>query len=273
MLGKLIKNEWRSTWKIPAFINIFLAVFTLFGFLSLKSGIWKSTSPIINALSGLMFVFYVIMLSAVSFVIFIYIAMRFYKNLYTDEGYLMHTLPVTKRALICSKLLNSIFWTILTGIVIIVSIFALFSGLLSASNAGINLGDFFRELHELLFSSEFKQNFGMSFPYFLALFIPVMLCNVVSNILMLYTAISLGQLFQKHKVLGSIVSYIGIYVILQIVGSMVSSPIIYSTAMSDAMVNSFMTPLLWFSLGESIILCIVFFFLTEWLMKKKLNLD
>lgn len=276
MLGKLIKNEWRSTWKIPAFINLFLVVFTLFAVFSMKSGILESDNVVISVLCGLMFMFYVIALCAISFVIVLYIAMRFYKNLYTDEGYLMHTLPVTQKGLIISKLLLAMLWSIVTGIVIMGSIAALMSGALSAADAGITVTEIFRELAELMHSSEFTKIFGMSFPFFIVMFFLIMLANLISGILMIYAAISLGQLFQKHKVLGSIVSYIGLYTILQIINSIATAPAILSDAVTDsvnAVSSSAFPALMWFTLGECIILCIVFFFLTEWLMKRKLNLD
>lgn len=42
---------------------------------------------------------------------------RFKKNYYSDEGYLMNTLPVTAKSLILSKLLNSLIWGVISGVV------------------------------------------------------------------------------------------------------------------------------------------------------------
>ena len=41
---------------------------------------------------------------------------RFYKNLMTDEGYLMFTLPVSRSQLIWSKLIVSMAWGILSAV-------------------------------------------------------------------------------------------------------------------------------------------------------------
>ena len=56
-------------------------------------------------------------------VVSIYIAVRFYKNLYTDEGYLMHTLPVTPRQLLVSKLTVGSLWSFLVTILTLWAVF------------------------------------------------------------------------------------------------------------------------------------------------------
>lgn len=273
MLGKLIKNEWRAFWKIPAFINIFLAVYTLFGVLSLLTEIVESDNPVVNALIGVMFLLYVIAIFAISFVISLYVAMRFYKNMYTDEGYLMHTLPVTKKELIFSKLIVAFIWTVITGIVMTASVLALIFALFSAAQTEVTLAEIWQEISSVFFSPEFSQVMGMSFPVFAVIFLITVIIGIFSNILMVYTSISFGQLFQKHKVIGAIVSYICIYTILQIANSIATAPVMFSTAVSDILPDSIIAPALYFGLGESVVLCIVYFLLTEWLMKKKLNLD
>lgn len=48
--------------------------------------------------------------SLVATPILVYI--RFYKHLFTDEGYLTFTLPVSRRSLLLSKTLNAIIWTV-----------------------------------------------------------------------------------------------------------------------------------------------------------------
>lgn len=125
MLGKLIKHEWRAFWKIPAFVSLFLAIFTIFGVIVLNAKIWETENPVIQSLAAFVLLFYSIALIVISFVTVLYTALRFYKNIYSDEGYLMHTLPVTQKSLIFSKLIVSYAWTIITGLVIIFSIFVL----------------------------------------------------------------------------------------------------------------------------------------------------
>lgn len=96
MLGKLIKHEWRAVWKVPGFVNLFLLLYTFAGILSLHSSIWESDNKIIETLLILATFFYFISIIVISFIVMVYITVRFFKNIYTDEGYLMHTLPVSQ---------------------------------------------------------------------------------------------------------------------------------------------------------------------------------
>lgn len=273
MLGKLIKQEWRAFWKIPAFVSLFLAIFTVFGVISLNAKIWENDSPIIEALAAFVLLFYYIALIVISFVTILYTAVRFYKNLYTDEGYLMHTLPVTQKSLIISKLIVSYIWTIITGLVIMGSIFALLCATFSSSGADISLAELFSKFIEEITSpsllAEFKDIFGIGFYHFLTVILFICIISPIYSILMIYTSISLGQLFKKHKVLGSILSYIGIYTLIQIISSIITAPALFSNTYS----RNALGPTIYFYLAGSIAMGIIFFFVTEFIMKKKLNLD
>ncbi len=276
MLSKLIKYEWRSFWKIPAFVNLFLFIFTLFGIFVLRAQIWEIDNPFIQAMGMFVLMSYYISIIVISFVTTIYTAVRFYKNMYTDEGYLMHTLPVKQKALIFSKLVVSYVWTIITALVIIFSVVCLIFAAATASGADMmsffdSVGDILITLLEIMTSPEFKETLGISFVPFVVILVLDCILGPLSSILTIYAAISLGQLFQKHKVFGSIISYIGIYTVLQIVNYIVQAPLMFSTAL-NASFTSF-GPLMYFSLGETILFSVGFFFLTEWIMKKKLNLD
>ena len=275
MLGKLVKHEWRAFWKIPAFVSLFLAIFTVFGVIALNAKIWETENPVIQSLSVFVLLFYYIALIVISFVIVLYTALRFYKNIYTDEGYLMHTLPVTQKSLIFSKLIVSYVWTIITGLVIACSIFCLLWALLSSSGADVSFWEIIRQLidslHNSNFLAEFRDAFGMEFIHFLILMLIACIISPIYSILMIYTSVSLGQLFKKHKVLGSILSYIGIYTVLQILSSVITAPAMFSSSVSDEFTS--FAPMMYFFLAAEVGLMIVFFFLTEWIMKKKLNLD
>ena len=187
----------------------------------------------------------------------------------------MHTLPVTQKSLIFSKLIVSYAWTIITGLVIIFSIFVLLWAMLSATGADVtfweNICELVESLSNAIFIAHFKEIFGIGPVHFLIITLVVCIISPLYSILMIYTSISFGQLFKKHKVLGSILSYIGIYTVLQIISSIVSAPMMFSTSLSEDLTS--LGPVIYFYLAEEVALMIIFFFLTEWIMKKKLNLD
>ena len=103
MLKKLIKYEWKDTRRLLLPINLAIIVLTLVGCAMLSTSIFDSKESLIFSIPLLLL--YVLSIMAFSSVTIIYIYVRFYKNLYTAEGYLMHTLPVTPMQLFHSKLI------------------------------------------------------------------------------------------------------------------------------------------------------------------------
>ena len=125
MLKKLFKYEWKFFWKIPTAISIFLAILTVIGVISLASPFWSLDITGINIMLGLSLFFYILAIAAGSIAVTVFIAIRYYKNVYTDEGYLTNTLPVTARQIVISKLSVGMIWSLIIGAVVSVSVFSL----------------------------------------------------------------------------------------------------------------------------------------------------
>ena len=89
--------------KSPASINIFLGIITFIGVISLASPFWSLDLAGIDIMLGLSIFFYVLAIAAGSIAVTVCVAVRYYKNVYTDEGYLTNTLPVTARQIVISK--------------------------------------------------------------------------------------------------------------------------------------------------------------------------
>lgn len=109
MLGKLLKQDFRATARI--ILPVYAAVPVLGLFTGLIVRLCESQSNIwISILGSLVsFVFSLALIAAVVTTVVLMI-LRFYRNLMTDEGYLMFTLPVSTTELICSKLIVSVVW-------------------------------------------------------------------------------------------------------------------------------------------------------------------
>ena len=88
MLKKLFKYEWVFFWKVPTAINVFLIIVTIVGVISLASPFWELNLWGIDVLLGLAIFFYIMAIFACSIAVTVYVAVRYYKNIYTDEGYL-----------------------------------------------------------------------------------------------------------------------------------------------------------------------------------------
>lgn len=271
MLKKLFKYDWKSFWKVPAVINLFLAVVTLIGIVSLVTPFWNLEGDIIEVLMATSILIYIMAIMAGSLGVTVYTAIRFYKSLYTDEGYLTNTLPVTPWQLLLSKMFTGAIWYLITDIVVSASMFLL---ILTASSTYENV-NVFRELGRIFqeASAMFERELGISMAGFIAFILIYSIIACFFSILMMYSAVSLGQLFTGHKVMGAVIWYIAEYVIIQTGSSLlINLPAgIYNAA--EAPPALIIKPLLAIIMILTVILSVVLFFVSEYMLRKKLNLD
>lgn len=210
MLGKLFKHEWRSISRLLLPVHGGVLLFALLSRMYFIIGggfdhLTMSGNTLVNTLTGiLIFALCLVLFSACIFT-YIYSGYRFYKNVFTDEGYLTNTLPVTPAQIILSKGLAAFLWLLIDIIVVAVS-------------ACILIAD--KEFFSVLFGSFFPEVWAMALkvPVFSILAALSLLLSPFILITMLYVSISVGSLFPSHKILGAIGTYIGIYVINQIFG-------------------------------------------------------
>ena len=124
MLTKLLKYDFKSLSKVllPVYgISLLLALLTrIANILADKFSVFSVPSGFISAI-------FVIILIAVPIVTFIFTILKFYQNLVKDEGYLMHTIPVSKHSLILSKAISSTIYLVISGIMIFVLLFKICS--------------------------------------------------------------------------------------------------------------------------------------------------
>lgn len=297
MLGKLIKNEWKGTYKTGCLMLIGLVGITFLGWLAFQSPMWRQLSDenyyyrstfgvnILNITSVFTLLLYAMMLVAVSVGIIAFLGVRFYKTMYTDEGYLTHTLPVTEGQLLFTKTLISGVWILLINIGIILSVFMLMVFMVSAIlPAGYSLSDFWEEfwrmyqeegLEEMVLL--FERELGLNFRGYFAYSIVSMIFGAFTSIITLFGAISLGQLFTKHRVLMAIVSYIGISIVKGICSSVVEGIVtgayMGSRNNSPGIVGSYINTNMIISLIFSIIFA-AGLYLVSWLVNtRKLNME
>lgn len=115
MLGKLIKYDLISVSKILFPLHLALLVVTVLGRLSMALNL-PQNAPLIVSLMLMLYIFGIIAIGIITLVVLV---MRFYKNLFTSEGYLMHTLPVKASQHLNSKLIVAVLWSILDCVFII----------------------------------------------------------------------------------------------------------------------------------------------------------
>lgn len=215
MLKKLFVHEWKDSWKLVTIFNAILVVFTIIGIFALSNGNWLEAMDK-NAWYASVYVSYFMLyyfaILALGLATTIYFLMRFYKNLYTDQGYLMHTLPVTSHQLILSKAFVMYIWQLISGCVMIVSILLLVNSLV----LGMENTSIFIEIFKLDFD-----DLNLTFLDVLCCFIVLLILigAQIFSIMFGYLAISLGQLSKNHKLISSIGIYVGMQAALQMLFS------------------------------------------------------
>jgi hypothetical protein len=266
MLRKLLKYEVGATARIFVPLYALLIVFALINkaFIAINSDNLKIPAII----AGTVFVIIIIAICVMTLVVTI---QRFYKNLLSDEGYLMFTLPVKAHSHITAKLLISMLWNFLS---VIVSGFAI---LLMAANP-----DSMSKLSKAMSDCAIALN-KVGFPAYLLIIegIVLILITAACSIVTIYAAMAVGNLSGKHRVLLSLGAYIGFGVVEQIVSTIILfaiphdwynvfdrvTDLNYMPAVNAA--QAFMLGMIIFTA----VFGVAYYIFTNWLLKKKLNLE
>lgn len=266
MLGKLIKYEISATARL--FLPFYGAL-VLFAILNKVFFSFKAQMP--DFIMELTITMYAMIIVAIFVLTLIVMIQRFYKNLLCDEGYLMFTLPVKAWQHITSKLLVALLWIVLSVAVTLLTII-----IMTFNSQMIPfLIDLFRD-----FAIEVPLSDKTSILIFLVRLTISSLLSSLSSILMIYLSIAIGHLFGKHRILASFGAFLGITFAMQSFTTIfvfyMFKPIIQKI---EALQNSFIEVndalITLFTVGDiiNVIFCIVFFFITSYILQNKLNLE
>ena len=283
MLGKLIKHEFKAVNRLMIPLHLALILITIVGrfYIQFSMGPGRdalNTNIWYGIISVMLTSFYVIALVAICIITWVYLhILRPRKNLFTDEGYLMHTLPVSAASHIFSKLIVAFVWTLVDALLLILSVAAMF----------VN-AEFFRAFGELWREMllSFPEAFGVSAGLGIPVFLLVILLDVIRGFLIIFMCIAVGHSFNSHKILSSV----GVYVGFQVIGGLLSSIFMALTGLTNfsgygnglslfitarGSINS--TAYFWsymgFSLVFTLVLSVVSFLVTNYFLTRRLNLE
>lgn len=126
MLKKLLRYDFKSVFKYwwIAALSSFVLSLAGGGCISLLAS-EKDLPEAVYALSIIALILVILSYTAFSLVSVILVFVRFYKNFFTDEGYLTFTLPVKRSQLLNSKLIMSVSTMLITSVVCIVNVLAM----------------------------------------------------------------------------------------------------------------------------------------------------
>ncbi len=255
MLGKLIKHEFRALSRFLIPLHILLLISCVMGrFLSLT--IARTDAP--NVIILITLICLVSIWIIVPCITSILIVVRYYKSLYTDEGYLTLTLPVTRGQLLFSKAFTACVWSILDIAIVI------------AGCAVVILIPPVTQNAEVLV--ELERVLELSPSLFFGSTVALSVIGSIGNIALYYFSISLGQLLSSHRVLGAIIAFFTISTVFSVVVLIIMFAVGY-----DPLFEMQPTAGLLASYKATAILSvaeiIIFFGGTYYLLKKKTNLN
>ncbi len=207
MVKKLYKHEFLAWLRImPVIYGIVLAIAAMHRIISL----FESNNVYYNIIHISGIVMYAVGLVVCIGAPTVFGISRFYKNLFTGEGYLTFTLPVTPTAHLWVKSLTALCFSIASLLVGAISV------------AVIDL-DLFIELWKAafyLFKLTLTETDGHSLGY-LVEFIVLAIVTVYYSHMIYSGCICVGQLSRKNRIAAAVGAYFAYYIITQIVGTIV----------------------------------------------------
>lgn len=264
MLGKLLKYDFRSMFKQFAFIWPAALALALVNHFTINS--LDSTSTVGETTAGVSMLIYVAILMAMFIIALVFAIQRFFKGLLGDEGYLMHTLPVRPWQLISAKLLCAVVTTFLSVVVALLSILIIIPW-----NREV-IGELFRGLGYIFSHWDVQATNGVIGLLELCL---LMMVSFATGYLQIYLALSIGHLFNKNRIAMSVIAFIAVNAIISVLTSSLLSPL--SDALFQIMRDMSGTAsfhfFMWITIAGELILCAAFFAGTEFILRKKLNLE
>mgnify|MGYP000938911187 FL=1 len=173
----------------------------------------------------------------------ILIIRRFKGSVYERQGYLTLTLPVSEHQIILAKLLGAFLWSLLSAVVFILSIYIFL----------VTVDPQIIDAYVIrYFFGHYLDSIGLSLISYIF--------STVAGILCIYLSISIGQLFNEYRTALAVVAYIVIQTILGFITLNLRIDFDYNWMIS-------------FEILKDLILSLVFYLGTYYILKNKVNLQ
>lgn len=269
MLGKIIKNEFKSTYKLMLSILGLLLLLSVMGGISVRS--LAMTSEKVSVASVLGTVLYFLSFVAVFIIVIVYVGQRFYKTMFSTQGYLTHTLPVKESSIFNGKLLVSFIWVFSVFLMIFVSLLIMGSIASDGKLFSILVNEAWAE-----FVQDLYEEFNINVTGFLWKIVLSILLGIVYMLLWIFTSLSVGQLSNKHRIAASVFTGIGIYIVEEIFSVLF---IVSIAKKAESFVESaeragkLLNENLWIGMGYMVLSIAIMYTVCMLINKKKLNLE
>ncbi len=208
MVKKLYKHEIEAYLRVWIPMQIVLLGMALLGRLIQLFEADSAVYTIINISSIIAYVVAVVVAIGLTFV---FSVVRFYKNLFTAEGYLSFTLPVTPTQHILTKLFTAMLFYAATAVTVLLSVCIITMGDVLCE-VGKAIGYLWRVLVDEV---------GAHLAFYVAELTVLLAVLLMTTLLLYYACMSVGQLSNKNRVLMAVAAFFVYYLITQVFGTVV----------------------------------------------------
>lgn len=265
MLRRLIKYDLKVNMKIFLLLHLIFIIACVLGrlFFVNKLDFTLPSGPLISSIAIFVSI-YLFLFMAISFCTWLIITFRFYRNLFSREGYLTWTLPATGIQHLWAKLISGFLLLVADTLVVSLCIPLLVTGR--------NVVEIYSTV-----SGEVTAELGMPISAFYIYMCIFMVFSCITTVVTTYFCITVGQLFPGHRVLCAIAAYFVTSLVIQIISTLLMLafdlfPNQTLTESSAVPVSDYLFQLLILSTVLMVIITIAEYAVTHWIMKKKINL-
>ena len=243
MFWNLVRYEFKNVNKW--FLALYAAVLSLSVIIGIQGSTLSSTyyqdkGVVMLVFLSLVFGGLVITLGISTLILII---QRFKGSVYDRRGYLTLTLPVSEHQILSSKLLGAFVWSLSSTVVFLLSLYIII--------AMIQPDAFISNFAEYMLKN-YTDDFWLALISYIF--------NTLAGILCIYLSISIGQLFNEYRTALAVVAYIVIQTILGFITLNLRIDFDYNWMIS-------------FEILKDLILSLVFYLGTYYILKNKVNLQ
>ena len=243
MFWNLVRYEFKNVNKW--YLALYGAVLALSAIIGLQASAIKMLSSQDQESIMLVFQAFIFggLIITMSISTLILIIRRFKGSVYERQGYLTLTLPVSEHQIILAKLLGAFLWSLLSTVVFILSIYIFL----------VTVDPQIIDVYVIrYFFGHYLDSIGLSLISYIF--------STMAGILCIYLSISIGQLFNEYRTALAVVAYIVIQTILGFITLNLRIDFDYNWTIS-------------FEILKDLILSVVFYLGTYYILKNKVNLQ
>ncbi len=256
MFRKVLKHDVNAIFKIWAILTATVLVLSVVGglcFRGLDAATGQQSQMPFIPLYLLGIVLSIVSIAAYGVTTIALIMIRFYRNFFTDEGYLTFTLPVKRSTLFNSKLLCAIIFNTATAVVTAIGVTVLLAiapgGELGGSALSVLIDALSVPFQSIKAIMTDKLAFWIT--VYSIVFVLWVIVAFVHETLLLFCTVTFGSILaKKHKILMSVAVYYGVQLLIQTIWTIIE--VVLSIGIQAISVVPWVIPdtqILWLILG------------------------